>query len=81
MFIDSMQLMNSSLDKLVKNISDEDFKCLVQEFDSENLEFLKLVLIIKDTCPYKYMNSFERFDEKNCLLKIFLLLYKGRKNW
>ena len=28
-FIDSMQFMNSSLDKLVKNLSDEDFKYLV----------------------------------------------------
>ena len=28
-FIDSMQFMNSSLDKLVKNLSDEDFvRCL-----------------------------------------------------
>ena len=35
-FIDSMQFMNSSLDKLVKNFSDEDFKCLVEEFSSEN---------------------------------------------
>ena len=31
-FIDSMQFMNSSLDKLVKNLSDEDFKYLVKEF-------------------------------------------------
>ena len=36
-FIDSMQFMNSSLDKLVKNLSDEDFKYLVAEFGSENL--------------------------------------------
>ena len=35
-FIDSMQFMNSSLDKIVKNFSDEDFKCLVEEFGSEN---------------------------------------------
>ena len=41
MFIDSMQFMNSSLDKLVKNLSDEDFKYLVEEFGSENLELLK----------------------------------------
>ena len=41
MFIDSMQLMNSSLDKLVKNLWDEDFKYLVEEFSSENLELLK----------------------------------------
>ena len=29
-FIDRMQFMNSSLDKLVKNLPDEDFKCLVE---------------------------------------------------
>ena len=28
-FIDSIQFMNSSLDKLVKNLSDEDFKACV----------------------------------------------------
>ena len=40
-FIDSMQFMNSSLDKLVKNLSDEDFKYLVEEFGFKNLELLK----------------------------------------
>ena len=40
-FIDSMQFMNSSLDKLVKNLSDRDFKYLVEELGSENLEILK----------------------------------------
>ena len=59
-FIDSMQFMNSSLDKLVKNMSDEDFKYLVEEFGSENLELLKQ----KGDYPYKYMNSFERFNEE-----------------
>ena len=58
-FIVSMQFMNSSLDKLVKNLSDEDFKFLVEEFSPENLELLK-----KGAYPYKYMNSFERFNEK-----------------
>ena len=29
-FIDSMQFMNSSLDKLVKNLSDEDLRYLVK---------------------------------------------------
>ena len=52
--------MNSSLDKLVKNLSDEDFKYLVEEFSSENFELLKQ----KDAYPYEYMNSFERFNEK-----------------
>ena len=31
-FIDSLQFMNSSLDNLVKNLSDDDFKYLVEEF-------------------------------------------------
>ena len=52
--------MNSSLDKLVKNLSDEDFKYLVEEFGSENLELLKQ----KDAYPYEYMDSFKRFDEE-----------------
>ena len=39
--IDSMQFMKSSLNKLVKNLSDEDFKYLVEEFCSKNLELLK----------------------------------------
>ena len=40
-FIDSMQFMNFSLDKLVKNLSDEHFKYLMEEFGSKNLELLK----------------------------------------
>ena len=59
-FIDSMQYMNSSLDRLVKNVSDEDFKYLVEEFGSENLELLKQ----KDSYHYEYMNSLERFNEE-----------------
>ena len=58
--IDSMQFMSSSLDKHVKNLSDEDFKYLVEEFGSENLELLKQ----KGDYPYEYMNSFERFNEE-----------------
>ena len=59
-FFDSMQFINSSLNKLVKNLSDKDFKYLVEEFGSENLELLKQ----KGTYPYEYMNSFERLNEK-----------------
>ena len=36
-FIDSMQFMNSNLEKLVKNLSHNDFKYLIEEFDSKNL--------------------------------------------
>ena len=76
MFIDSMQFMNSSLDKLVKNLSDEDFKHLIEEFRSKYLELLKQ----KGAYPYKYMNCFERFNEKNYLLEnIFIALQKMEK--
>ena len=40
-FIDRMQLMNSSLNALVKNLSDNDFKYLLEEFSSDLLEFVK----------------------------------------
>ena len=52
--------MNSRLDKIVKNLSDKDFKYLVEKFGSKNLEISKK----KGTYPYDYMNSFERFEEK-----------------
>ena len=32
-----MQFMNSSLAKLAENLSDKDFKYLIEEFGSENL--------------------------------------------
>ena len=60
-FIDSIQFMNSSLDKLVKNLSVEDFKYLVEEYGSKNLELLKQ----EDAYPNEYMNSFEKFNEEN----------------
>ena len=59
-FIDSMQFMNSSLEKLVKNLSNNDFKYLTEEFGSKNLKLLKQ----KDAYPYEYMDSFKRFSEE-----------------
>ena len=50
-----MQFMNSSLDKLVKNLSDKDFKYLIEELGSKNLELLKQ----KGAYPYEYMKSFD----------------------
>ena len=59
-FIDSMQFMNSSLEKLVKSLSDNDFKYLTEEFGPENLELLKQ----NDDYPYKHMGSFKRFSKE-----------------
>ena len=49
-----MQFMNFSLDELVKNFSDDDFKYLTEEFGSKKLGPLKQ----KGAYPYEYMNSF-----------------------
>ena len=40
-FIESMQFMNSSLEKLVRNLGDDDFKYLTKKFGSKSLELLK----------------------------------------
>ena len=40
-FIDSMQFMNSSLEKPVNNLLDGEFKNLTQELGSKDLELLK----------------------------------------
>ena len=59
-FIDSMQLMNSSLEKLVKNLSDNYLKYLIKEFSSKYSELLKQ----KDAYPYEYIDSFKKFSEE-----------------
>ena len=76
-FIDSMQFVNSSLDKLVKNLSDEDLKYLVEEFGYDNLKILKQ----KGTYPYEYVNSIKRFNEdKLPARKYFFGSTKKRKD-
>ena len=60
MFIDSMHFMNSSLDKLVNNLSDKGFKYLIEEFGFKNLKLLKQ----KGAYPYEYMDSFEKFNKE-----------------
>ena len=54
-----MQFMNSSLEKLIKNWSDNGFKYLTEGFDSKNLELLKR----KDAYLYECMDRFKRFNE------------------
>ena len=83
-FIDSMQSINSSLDELVKNLCDDYFKYLTEEFSSENLELLKE----KGVYPHEHMNSFERFEEKELANKecFFISTKKEKlvlmvKNW
>ena len=73
MFIDSMQFMNSSLDKLVKNLSNKDFKFLIEELSSKNVELLK----------QKGIRIYEQFwkvyEEKLPAKKYFYSSIKDRK--
>ena len=61
--------MNSSLERLVKNLTDDDFKFLTQEFGSKNLGLLKQ----KGAYPYEYMDSFKRFSEEKLPYKNFFI--------
>ena len=57
--IDSMEFKNFCLNKLVKNLSDEDLKQLLEELGSKYLKILKQ----KGAYPYEYMNNFKQFNE------------------
>ena len=58
-FIDSMLFMNSSLDKLVKNLCDQGFVFLSEEFSGKKLELVRK----KGIYPYEYFDSFKKFKE------------------
>ena len=69
-FLDSMLFMNSSLDKLVKNLSDKDFKYLSEEFSDEQLKLVKE----KGIYPYECMTSFKKF-KINYLISVNFSVY------
>ena len=51
--------MNYSLELLLKNLTDKDFKYFSQEFNGEQLNLVKQ----KGLYPYEYMDGFEKFFE------------------
>ena len=55
-----MEFMNSSLENLVKSLTDSNFEYLTEEFGSKNLELLKQ----KDVYLYVSVNSSKRFNDK-----------------
>ena len=59
-FFHSMKFMNFSLDALVKNLSEINFKYLSQEFSGDLLKLVKQ----KGVYPYDYMDSFKKFFDK-----------------
>ena len=58
--IDSLQFMNQSLSNLAKNLPEEAFKHTKQVFKDDKFKLMKQ----KGVYPYDYMNSFEKFNEK-----------------
>ena len=65
-FIDSMQFMNCSLDTLVGNLVDGDFKYLSKEFSVECLQLVKE----KGVYPYEYVDSLKNLMRVNYLVKM-----------
>ena len=61
--IENFQFLRSSLDSLVKNLNKDDFKYLIQEFDSKVLNLVKQ----KRFYFYGYMSDFENFKKKEKL--------------
>ena len=59
-FFDSFQFLSFFLDSLVKNLSKDNFKYLIQKFDKNKLDLVKENVF----CPYKYMTDFQKFKEK-----------------
>ena len=59
-FVDSYAFLSSSLDKLVTNTPKEDLSFTRQRFPASQVDLMTR----KGAYPYEYMDSFERFDEK-----------------
>ena len=59
-FIDSFQFMSSSLDKLVSNLPKDDLIYTSKAFRGKRLDLMSQ----KGVYPYDYMDSFEKFNEK-----------------
>ena len=74
-FIDSFQLLSSSLDSLVKKLGKDDFKYLREEFDNNVLDLVKQ----KEFYPYEYMSDFKKFKEQLPSKEKFYSLVTGKK--
>ena len=59
-FIDSFHFLSSSIDSLVENLRNDDFKYLSQGFDNKILDLVKQ----KGFYPYEYMSDFKKFKEE-----------------
>ena len=65
-FIDSFQFMSSSLDKLVSNLPQDDLIHTSKVFKGKRLNLMSQ----KCVYPYDFMDSFEKFNQTELLLRI-----------
>ena len=75
-FIDSFEFLSSSIDSLVKNLAEDNFTYLSQEFDNNTLDLVKQ----KGFYPYEYMTDFEKFKGQLRSKEKFYSLITGKKN-
>ena len=74
-FKDSLKFLNLALDKLVKNLSEDDFKNLEKYFTPEEVKLLKQ----KGFFPYDYLDSIEKLkDTEPPPQKAFYSRLKGK---
>ena len=68
--------LSSSWDSLVKNLINDDFKYLIQEFDDNVLDLVKQ----KEFYSYEYMSVFEKFKEQLLSKEKFYSVLTVKKN-
>ena len=67
-FINSTEFMNSGLKNLLKNLPEDKFSHLSQEFFGKHVKLVKQIEIY----PYEYMNSLKKFMKQNYQIKRLL---------
>ena len=67
--------MNALLDILVKKLSKDNFKYLIQEFDNNALDLVRQ----KRFYPYEYVSDFKKFKEELRSKEKFCSSFTGKK--
>ena len=75
-FLDSNQFYKGKLDNHASNLEDKDFKYLLSEFSIDKLELLKG----KDAYPYKWVDSYEKFNYQQLPPKECFYFFGKRDN-
>ena len=74
-FVESFQFLSSSFETLVKNLMEDNFKYLNQEFDNNVLDLVKQ----EEFYYYEYMSDFKKFRKQLPSKKRFIILWLAKK--